>query len=465
MTQSRKYAALPDLDSAPDVYETPDLTDDTSTLPTSGTVRSGSPSSNKDFDDESTNPNISSQRLHPQQARSHFSTAKVDARDADFSDRLNAKRKSYRVSRRRLGQGELEPEELGDSSEDENESLGRKLARLRREAEEVREELRMKEAEAGDLAEVEADPTIDEAFRKQQADTADICDMLDHLRVVARGPSAAGGAEAQLVRKINTSLVAAGPRHTTISQTDNDEGQGISTLPSYTINYAPDFEQTHTLAKVADFDSRLLLLEKVLGLPSPLSMDFNPPTPILQNLGTLQDQLKTLVDASPASLDALSRRVRQLTHETEKFDEARRQLKAGAKQVETSRPGHDDDEDEGAAGDTSADGGIDEERAAKVTALYGTLPTIENLAPLLPPLLDRLRSLRDIHAGAADASDTLAEVEKRQEEMEKEIQGWRESLEQTEASMRRNEETLKGNVQVVEGWVRDLEARLAKAGG
>ncbi|KAJ3579293.1 hypothetical protein NPX13_g1276 [Xylaria arbuscula] len=33
MAVNRKYADLPDLDSAPDIYETPELTDDNSTIP------------------------------------------------------------------------------------------------------------------------------------------------------------------------------------------------------------------------------------------------------------------------------------------------------------------------------------------------------------------------------------------------------------------------------------------------
>ena len=33
MSSSRKYAGLPDLDIAPDIYETPELTDDASTRP------------------------------------------------------------------------------------------------------------------------------------------------------------------------------------------------------------------------------------------------------------------------------------------------------------------------------------------------------------------------------------------------------------------------------------------------
>jgi nuclear migration protein JNM1 len=102
----------------------------------------------------------------------------------------------------------------------------------------------------------------------------------------------------------------------------------------------------------------------------------------------------------------------------------------------------------------------DPEQIAKVNALYGTLATIESLSPMLPAVLDRLRSLRAIHADAATASESLGRVEKRQEDMGTEIQRWREGLEKVEAAMLEGEKTMGGNMTVVEGWVKELEAKM-----
>lgn len=99
------------------------------------------------------------------------------------------------------------------------------------------------------------------------------------------------------------------------------------------------------------------------------------------------------------------------------------------------------------------------EREAKVNALYGALPTIENLSPLLPAVLDRLRSLRAIHADAGRAVESLAKVERRQEEMGGEIARWREALEKVEGVVKESEGTVKKNMEVVEKWVRVLEEK------
>lgn len=97
---------------------------------------------------------------------------------------------------------------------------------------------------------------------------------------------------------------------------------------------------------------------------------------------------------------------------------------------------------------------------AQVEALYAALPTVEALAPLLPATLERLRSLRGLHANAAAVGGVLAELEARQAGMEGEIAKWREGLERVEAAAKRGGAVMAGNREVVEGWVRELEARV-----
>jgi nuclear migration protein JNM1 len=80
----------------------------------------------------------------------------VDARDVDFSDRIAGKRKSYIVSsrrrRRRRGAGRRgdgyygsDDSEGSEEEEGEVETVERRLARLRREVEEVKVELEGKD--------------------------------------------------------------------------------------------------------------------------------------------------------------------------------------------------------------------------------------------------------------------------------------------------------------------------------
>lgn len=389
--------------------------------------------SDNDFDDDEDDAaGISRTRLRIDQARSRFLPADVDASDVDFSDRVNGKRKSYKTSSRR--QRALEDGtqiELGDlSDEDDAESLARKIARLRREVEEAREEYGKQRA----------------AAEKKQPDEAAAQDLeLDSLSLVLSEISKLPDGSAA---HHTTRSISALPGEKASTQQVPVTGDSAT----YTVTYAASYEQSHALAKAADFDRRLVLLEKSIGIGSStmLEADSNGlPRAIMPTLETLQKQVWTLSDTSTASLDTISRRVRALIQEAEQLDKARKSAKAAQDALAS-------------AGGAAPVEGEDSEQTAKINALYGTLPTIENLTPLLPPLLDRLRSLRAIHADAATASDFLDRIEKQQSEMATDIKQWREGLGKIEEAIKSGEQTMGGNMKIMEGWVKDLEQKIAK---
>ena len=111
-------------------------------------------------------------------------------------------------------------------------------------------------------------------------------------------------------------------------------------------------------------------------------------------------------------------------------------------------------------GSVASDGLEADETVAKINALYGALPTVEKMKPVLPVLLDRLRSLRDIHQNAATASETLKNIEGRQEEMADEIEKWAEALAKVEGVVEESTGTVEGNMLKVEGWVREIERKM-----
>ncbi|KAK6842691.1 hypothetical protein PG987_003551 [Apiospora arundinis] len=408
MALNRKYSALPDLDTAPDIYETPELTDDNSTVPTT----TGRSHSDEEFDDDDDDTDgISRSRLRIDQARSRFLPARVDARDVDFSDRLNIKRKSYKTSSRRQKVLEDGTQQIGDFSDEEGgEELERKLARLKREIEEAKEEYsrQQKDQSSGDGG-------------MQEEDFSSLSRALDEMSSTPTKKNHPDRA----------------PRNKTSRDGFGDNVQC----------------QCHALAKAADFDRRLVLLEKAIGITSsnlPDAEDSRMPRAIMPTLDTLQKQIFTLSEASTTSLDSISRRVRTLALDAEQLAKNRKAAKDA--QEALASPG-------GSGEPLESDSS---EQTAKVNALYGTLPTIENLSPLLPPLLDRLRSLRAIHADAAVASETLERIETSQGEMASEIQQWRSGLEKVESAMRESDGAMESNMKVVEGWVKDLEAKMAK---
>ncbi len=341
----------------------------------------------------------------------------------DFSDRLNGKRKSYKTSSRR----HHDNIEIGDlSDEEDGENLERKIARLKREIEEAKEEYGKKKGEAQQAA-----PTDD-------AELVSLSQALDEISAISEGGMPA---ITRIAKALNDSKEEA-IGEPVMQQTDG---------ATYTVTYAPSYEQSHALAKAADFDRRLVLLERAIGITSSALPELESnglPRAIIPTLDTLQKQILTLSEASTSSLDSISRRVRTLTQEADQLEKSRKAAIAAQDALASQGGSLPVDTD-------------DMEQTAKINALYGTLPTIESMTPLLPPLLDRLRSLRAIHADAATASETLERIERSQGEMAAEIKQWREGLDKIEAAMGEGETTMTANMQVVEGWVKDLEAKIS----
>ncbi|KAG6041562.1 hypothetical protein E4U41_003578 [Claviceps citrina] len=428
---NRKYAALPDLDSAPDIYETPELTDDNSTVPTT-TNRAQSDDEFYDLDEEDEDDNgISRTRLRINEARSRFLPGNADASGLRFSDRVDGKRKSYRASSRRQRIIHDGTHELGDLSDDgddgdgDGESLERKVARLKREVEEAKGEYEKRSS------------AVDQDSQNEALPTEGLVTLSQVLDEIAK-PLGLDTSQAPT----NT----AGSFPTSVNQA---EGVPAEAGATYTVTYAPSYEQSHALAKAADFDRRLLMLERALGMSSSSATEagsYGLPRAILPTLDSLEKQVSTLSQASTSNLDAISRRVRTLAAEQDKLNDSREKAKMLREELGKQGPALVDES----------------EQESKIKALYGILPTIENLTPMLPPLLDRLRSLRAIHADAATASQTLERLESQQAEMAGELKLWKEGLEKVERSMKEGESLMKENVEVMGSWIKDLEARTAK---
>ncbi|PHH78763.1 hypothetical protein CDD82_2858 [Ophiocordyceps australis] len=420
MAFNRKYANLPDLDSAPDIYETPDLTDDNSTIPTTNQAPSEDDFFDAEQDEEA--QHISRSRLRIDEARSRFMPANVDATGVDFSDRVDSKRKSYKATSRRRRILPDGTEELGDISEaDDDQGLQRRIARLTREVEEAKEDF----AKLRSAADGQSDSPEPNDSR-----LSILSQTLDNLNASSLAAVATKTAPAAVKTTTDTPAMADGA--------------------TYTVTYTPSYEQSHTLAKAADFDERLLMLEKALGISSSVLLEANHdglPRAILPTLDAMNKQISALAQASTANLDAISRRVRSLASDQDRLNDSREKAKNLRDEMGRNGPASPRDE-------------TDQE--AKVNALYGILPTIEGLTPLLPPLLDRLRSLRALHADAATASQTLDGIETQQVEMAGDLKQWRDGLQKLESSLQSRDTTVEENMKVMEGWIKGLEERITK---
>ena len=420
---------------------------------TTTTHRSESPeSSYHEDEDEAEASGIVRHRLDADEARTHF--LPLGERDPSFSSRISSKRKSYRSSSRKRRKDGPEINGLINgievSSDEEVESLERKLARLRKEVAEVKGEFEQRRAKQ------------DGGDTKEPQHEAESLDTWSRVLESIESPEIDGGdgAASRLTKRL---VAVTSPPGTSVKSVDGPgsrPARQVEASSTYTITYAPTYQEEHTLSKVSDFDSRLTLIEAALGLDAiPLpTQDRSPSKAILPALDTLGEQLATLSTSSDISLDKVSRKVRQLTQDAEKLEQARKAAKAAQEALSPSS------EDLPSWNGLTKDADVlhDIEQRSKINALYGTLSTIESLAPLLPSVLDRLRSLRSLHADAATAGQTLAKLEARQEDTKQELQGWREGLEKVENAMKQGEQTVKGNTETVEGWVKELEERMRK---
>ncbi|OCT49307.1 dynactin subunit [Cladophialophora carrionii] len=525
MAVSKKYAGLPDLDAAPEVYETPDLADDVSTVPT-GTVRTGSPSPSSG---DEVRPGLDRQPLDRDGARRRFEPSLVDAKDVDFSDSIAGTRRAYRTrsSRRRRRRRRLEHgggEEVGDLSDSEEETLPIKLARLKREAEEVRLELERREMEKDEDAEFQdsveqQQQQQQQGSRKQGEEDVDADGVHELSRVLDGLSTKARLKTADTVEDQFLSTMASTARqrqHHLHHQTQASHSDPATAAPQS----APT-----TLAAVADFSDRLTGLESALGISS-MSSD-SQTSAILPTLASLAAQITALsatlappstTSAGPefqsqsrpnvAYLDTISSKLKTLIAESDRLSQSRKaalasladlhekrmqQLVSGASVHGNSRSarmrglstasstGHTQGNNEAKVDGTTGGGGgggggpgaeslqiqsqlFLDEQASKITALYHLLPSIQELQPLLPVVLERLRTLNVLHNGAAQAKGLIDDLESRQREMKDEVAKWREAVEHVEKGITEAEDVMKSNVDVLGGRVRDVEERVGRLG-
>lgn len=362
---------------------------------------------------------------------------------------MDSKRQSYHVSSRGAGDREEEDESITPKA-----SLKRRIASLLREAEELKAEAQRQEETAAKEEDKPDGQTLEEL--------SSAISVLETLSPSTRG----FGAEARLSKQLGK---AGDTSHTRSTRADLAPSQQAA-------SYQPSLDEKYTLSLAASFDTRLKELETSLGLasiPLPTQAD-TIPKPLLPTLDTLEQQVHLLATTTPASLDSMSKRIRLLTDEADRLNDKRRaakqsyiEMRAAAAEAGTVN-GSGRTQSSGGSGGAYAGPSAampasileDTEMETKISALYNTLPTIETLAPTLPAVLERLKSLRILHASAADAAARVEHVEVHSKEMGEEIAMWRQGLDKMEIIVREAEATTQTNMATVEKWVKELEQRV-----
>jgi nuclear migration protein JNM1 len=264
-------------------------------------------------------------------------------------------------------------------------------------------------------------------------------------------------------------------------------------LPEQTSNYT-QISSPQAMAVYSTFSSRLENLENIIGLNHipppdlPSSKDFA--MPLIPMTDIMARQLNLLSDADNSFLDDLTKRIRKLTLDAEHLDEQRREARKSYEELRSTidaaaqTPGtsnstafHIRPQSPTLSGTTRMPGGDGDSRTlpvdpshplahpdlpARISALYSTLPAIEKLAPLLPPTLERLRALREVHQEAAAAHTRLEELEEHEAEMQQDIRGWKKSLTKMETKADKLEADWTESMKMIDIWVKNLEGRIEK---
>lgn len=418
-----KYDNLPGIDTAPDIYETPELAEDVSTLQASTAV---SDSDGEGDDDDPEDSAVRHQRLQPDQARNRFQPSRIDARGVDFSDNITAQRQSYRTStRRQRRRGEI----IGDDSDEEEESFANKLLRIKRELAGLEDEYERR-VESGDKSKIE------EQDPKEMMEI--IASKVDTIYAAHKG--GARGAQAILDRTVQK-FDSYKPFEPSPKLT-----KAIANQPPLPGTQVQKNQLEFVLNQAAEFDRRITQMEGSLGLNANTMPELSEhtPFPVAATLTRLEQTLGLIGDASSNNLDTVTQNVKKLTAEAEHLKEVRKEAaEAGAASNENKLAAYPDQE-------------------AKINALYGTLPSIDKLSPILPLVLERLRTLRLVHTSAWQADEVLTELERRQSTQEQEIQKWERQLEILEKDMKKAETTMVNNIKTVGDDVKMLEGKMAK---
>ncbi|KAK4701486.1 nuclear migration protein JNM1, partial [Phenoliferia sp. Uapishka_3] len=478
---SSKYASLPDIDSAPDVYETPDVpaevshegdSDSDSELP-----RAGSPSTRRAAQPGlPASENIDNTRLDTSDARRRFGAASAAAGLTDASNRKYTSRRlpstnSYSTASRTGLDGS------------EKETTLERLRRLRSEIEELEQDVQREKAE--ETASPDFDAHADPKGKKRAVTPGVILQQLQLLR------GDLGGVEA----KVTGDLEGEGEKDpgvappTGLAQKAKASSSLLSKLGFASGPQPVEDQKSAPLPKVSSanpplesghLEKRISEMERVLGASEADVDESHPlPPPLLQTLTRL-DHLLTLL-TQPRHLDGISRRVKVLVSDLERLHESRRKLGdtrplnialSGGMTVAVAGSG-DAKATSGPPASSSApkplSGGgsgepIPPDTLQKIDTLFTLLPRLDPLLPLTPRLLTRLRSLATLHSSAATFGDTLEELKAEVQKLDEGEKGLREVVAGLEQSVEENESKVRGNLEGLEGRLGSLVQRMEHLG-
>ncbi|KAF4620407.1 hypothetical protein D9613_000582 [Agrocybe pediades] len=401
---SSKYADLPDIDTAPDVYETEDIE------PLSQVVNGDS------SDDDSGMPSRSAKsRVDPN------SREELDYSNLMGADEASKKfrRAEHRTARTRAYYA-YPPSPTSPSSELEPSTVSRPTPLSQR--------LRSLQAELVALENEVADPSNPLLLKEREEQNLDPGELIRGLvDVRTRLDKIKKGREGR-ARLVGTIL---GEGSEQASTEDRHLVKDHSEPPAAT-KVQPKTE----IQTMVELDQRVGELEQIVGSSNTTLDEASPlPSPLLPLITRLNTQLTLLTQ--PRHVDSIARRLKLLLSDLERASIAQQQAhKRHPSQTNAPLP------------------------PAMHDQLFPLLTRLGPLLPHIPHILTRLRTLSTLHTSATAFQSTLEDLEEEQRKTRSGLLELQRAVETVENSLQENRDVVKNNIAGLEGRVNSLLSRL-----
>ncbi|KAI9089613.1 Dynamitin-domain-containing protein [Phlyctochytrium arcticum] len=471
-----KYRALPDLDTQPDVYETADTVDQSSTATSfPGNLEEAESSHNEDWDDDEDREGVVRSSVSHAAAAERFGASEQPGGFKGGSWRTGSRRTTYE-SGSRTGSG-------GDQVR-EQESTVQRLLRLMAEVEELDLDVQQEKQNQGKSPvgtkgkrSSPSNAQMVEQISKLQANLVGLGQSIGSVYTESLGTDhAAGGAESTPMKQSETgkelisqlrafrlqSLDDTTPETSQSVPTTDPSNDSTSAGLTYELFYTPESAKLAQLANLSELESRLASLERLIGTHFLQGLDgsHESVSSLLEDNGSLIGVLEKLDNqlallTQPRQVDLISRRVKSLTSDMERLAELRKkqQLDAsfGISNENLLRSSNSSMQDVGV---------FQTESERRISALYNIMEKVDPVAGVIPHLVSRLRGLKHLHSEAAVFSESLKMLVQEQERMDDGLGLVRESMDQLNQSVKANESAVERNVEALQIRLEDLSQRM-----
>ncbi|KAK7057297.1 Dynamitin-domain-containing protein [Favolaschia claudopus] len=398
---STKYATLPDIDTAPDVYETED------SFPSA-------PNASFDSSDDEAAPSRSAIRG----GRTADPAASKEELDSTNLMQLDEASKKFRKAEKRRDRPRTHytyPPSPTDPTSPIEPSTSRPAPLSQR--------LRALQAEVMALETELADPANPGLFKEREDDSVDPGELIRGL-VDVRGK----------LDKIRQSREGRGRLVGAILHQD-DQQEPVSKLSKPTAPAPAEESGKPNVRNIVEMDRRVGELEKLVGSSTAALDESSPlPTPLLPLVTKLQAQLTLLTQ--PRHIDSVSRRLKLLLSDLDRAAASQHSHRRHTSQSNAAPPSQ-----------------IQEQVIPLLSRLGPSLPHI-------PHILTRLRTLSALHTSAAQFESTLQGLEEDHRKMREALGELDTAVKTIETSLEENKVVVKSNVGGLEGRVDILLKRL-----